>query len=159
MKTLYIPTTTLNFNNIMSCESISPKAFYAKREFGYKTWHCTNENPFDNSLLLYEEIPVVYREVSDYDDYPLIIAITISEEMFEDMLFTNIAGVWQYDKTIYLNPSYTTLFFDSEEHKRIAWSKSESSAETKMVALYQSKMFYLVKMLTYAKKPSTKTDV
>lgn len=141
MKTLYIPTTTLNFNNIMSCESISPKAFYAKREFGYKTWHCTNENPFDNSLLLYEEIPVVYREVSDYDDYPLIIAITISEEMFEDMLFTNIAGVWQYDKTIYLNPSYTTLFFDSEEHKRIAWSKSESSAETKMVALYQSKMF------------------
>ena len=87
MKTLYIPTTTLNFNNIMSCESISPKAFYAKRGFGYKTWHCTNENPFDNSLLLYEEIPIVDREVCDYDDYPLIIAITISEEIKYNFVF------------------------------------------------------------------------
>ena len=141
MKTLYIPTTTLNFNNIMSSESISPKAFYMQREFGYKNWHNIVENPFDNSILLYEEIPLIIRPKSDYDDYPMIIAVCLSEEQFEDMSFTKVPGVWQYDKTIYLTPSSTTIFFDTEEHKRIALSKSESSAETKMVALYRPRMY------------------
>lgn len=124
----------------MSSESISPKAFYSMREFGYKTWHSVDENPLDNSMLLYEEMPAVKREVCDYDDYPMVIAITVSEEVFGDFSFTNIPGVLQCDKTLYLNPSNTTIFFDTEEHKRIALSKSESSAETKMVALYQSRM-------------------
>ena len=124
----------------MSSESISPKAFYSMREFGYKTWHNVDENPLDNSMLLYEDMPAVRRKVSDYDDYPMVIAITVSEEVFGDFSFTNIPGVLQYDKTLYLNPSNTTIFFDTEEHKRIALSKSESSAETKMVALYQSRM-------------------
>ena len=141
MRTIFIPTTTLNFNNIMSSESISPKAFYTMREYGYKNWHSIDENPLDNSMLLYEEIPLVNREVSDYDDYPLVIAVTVPEEVFDDFSITNIPGVLQYEKTIYLNPFNTTIFFDTEEHKRIALSKSESSAETKMVALYQPRMF------------------
>lgn len=124
----------------MSSESISPKAFYSMREFGYKTWHSVDENPLENSMFLYEEMPAVKREVSDYDDYPMVIAITVSEEVFGDFSFTNTPGVLQCDKTLYLNPSNTTIFFDTEEHKRIALSKSESSAETKMVALYQSRM-------------------
>ncbi len=124
----------------MSSESISPKAFYSMREYGYKTWHSVDENPLDNSMLLYEEMPVVKREASDYDDYPMVIAITVSEEVFEDFSLTGIPGVLQYDKTLYLNPSNTTIFFDTDEHRRIALSKSESSAETKMVALYQSRM-------------------
>lgn len=124
----------------MSSESISPKAFYSMREYGYKTWHTVDENPLENSILLYEEMPVVRREVCDYDDYPMVIAVTVSDDEVEDFSFTNIPGVWQYDKTLYLNPSNTTIFFDTEEHKRIALSKSESSAETKMVALYQPRM-------------------
>ncbi len=140
MKTLYIPTTTLNFNNIMSSESISPKTFYTRREFGYKNWHDISENPFDNSILLYEEIPMIIRPKSDYDDYPMVIAVCLSEKELEDMPSTDVTGVRQYDKTIYLTPSNTTIFFDTEYHKRIALSKSESSAETKMVELYQHRM-------------------
>ena len=34
MEKIYIPTTTLNFNNILSTESISPAIFYEKRGFG-----------------------------------------------------------------------------------------------------------------------------
>ena len=125
----------------MSNESISPKAFYALREFGYKNWHSVNENPFENTILLYEEMPAVIRPASDYDDYPIVIAVAVSEEQFADMSFTGVPGVWSYDKSIYLNPANTTIFFDTEEHKRIALSKSEGSAETKMVAMYQAKMF------------------
>jgi hypothetical protein len=52
---LYIPTTTLNFNNILSSESISPKAFYEKRDFGYSRWNVIEENNLDNSVLLYKK--------------------------------------------------------------------------------------------------------
>lgn len=38
MKRFYIPTSSLNFNNILSSESISPKAFYTARSFGYGRW-------------------------------------------------------------------------------------------------------------------------
>jgi len=32
-KIFYIPTSTLNFTNILSSESISPKVFYEQRDF------------------------------------------------------------------------------------------------------------------------------
>lgn len=49
----YIPTTTLNLNNILSSESISPKAFYAARGFGYSSWESIPENDVDNAIILY----------------------------------------------------------------------------------------------------------
>jgi hypothetical protein len=54
MKKSYIPTSSLNFNNIMSCEAISPVAFYSKRNFGYKIFEKVELNSFDNSVLLFE---------------------------------------------------------------------------------------------------------
>lgn len=122
----------------MSSESISPKAFYGQRGFGYKHWHPITENPFENSLLLYEEMPAIMRSPSDYDDYPMNIAVCVPEA---DIIPTRTPGVWQCTKTIYLNPNSTTFFFDTTEHKQIALSKAESSAETKMVSLYQSRMY------------------
>ena len=44
MRTLFFFTTSLNFGNIFSSESISPENFYAKRGFGFDYY----ENPFHN---------------------------------------------------------------------------------------------------------------
>ena len=41
------------------------------------------------------------------------------------------------DRTIYLDPFTTRIFFFSENEKRIALSLSDSSIETKFVRLYQ----------------------
>ncbi|MCM1450911.1 MAG: hypothetical protein NC102_01455 [Clostridium sp.] len=124
----------------MSSESISPKAFYAVRGFGYRTWHLINENPYDNSILFYEEMPKVVRQESDYDDYPMVIAISVSDELLNKLSRTVVDGVYQYSGTVYLNPFNTAFIFDAKERKQIALSKSESSAESKMVSLYQYQM-------------------
>ena len=62
---LYIPTTSLNFNNILSTESISPKGFYASRGFGYSRWFSIPENNLDGAILLYESPAELVRPKSD----------------------------------------------------------------------------------------------
>ena len=65
MSRLYIPTTTLNFNNIFSTESISPAGFYTQRGFGYKTYSKVALNNFQNSILLYSKFPLFSIPPSD----------------------------------------------------------------------------------------------
>lgn len=128
----YIPTTTLNFNNILSSESISPDAFYKNRDFGYSRWYNIPENNQENSIILYDSLCNLKRPKSDMEDHPLIIEIETSET------FKNIEkGVFIADKTIYLNPWNTWFRFLSEQDKRVAVSISDSSLETKMIPLYQ----------------------
>ena len=98
-KKLYIPTSTLNFNNIMSSESISPATFYTNRRFGYKRFEKVEPNKLDNLLLLYDKYPIFEINDKELENYPLVIEIDtqfISEECVQekdDVFFTT--------KTIY----------------------------------------------------------
>ena len=133
---LYIPTSSLNFNNIMSCESISPFAFYMQRNFGYKTFEKVELNIFDNSLLLFEAIPYFQIPKSELVNYPMVIEVDIDSEF--DGLKKIENGIWQIDRTVYLNPFSSNIYFFSSEHKNTILSRSESSAETKLVNLYRN---------------------
>ena len=99
MKRLYIPTSTFNFNNILSSESVSPKAFYGQRGFGYSRWMTIPENGIENVTLLYEKPFVFSRPKSDVEDHPMLI------ELQTDIDFhpTNVDGVYYCDYTIYSN--------------------------------------------------------
>lgn len=138
MKKLYIPTTSLNFNNILSSESISPKAFYEKRSFGYSRWFSIPENNFDNIILLYESFCSFMRPKSDYEDHPLLIEVSLREE--DVSTFHQLKdGVYCCDHTIYLTPWNTMFYFFSPEDKKITLSISESSLETKLLKLYSKR--------------------
>lgn len=133
---LYIPTTTLNFNNILSSETISPKAFYGKRGYGYKRWESVSENGFENSILLYSKPFYFSRPANELDDYPMLIELEVDDE--------ELAGferdgdfVYKSGHSLTLTPSTARFIFFEEEHERIALSKSESSAETKLIPLYK----------------------
>lgn len=132
MKQYYIPTSSLNFNNIFSTESISPAAFYEQRGFGYSRWASIDENRADNYVTLYGSRCSFTRPQSDLEDHPMLIEIRTEEE------FPQIVdGVYYSDHTIYLNPWNTRVWFFSEVDKRRALSMSESSLETKMLRLYE----------------------
>lgn len=132
MKKLYIPTSTFNFNNILSSESISPKAFYEHRRFGYSRWLEIPENHIENVILLYDKPVGFSRPSSDIEDHPLLIEICIEEEFPQ-----SVQGVFYSDHTIYLSPWRTRFIFFSEQDKRITLSLSDSSLETKLIRLYQ----------------------
>jgi len=142
MSKLYIPTTSLNFNNILSSESISPAGFYSRRGFGYHTFSKIALNNFENSILLYSKFPLFSIPPSDYDDYPIVIEIEKEDFLYDLKAINEVEGVsiYQCHQTIYFNPITTRIFFIDQNHKRIALSKAESSAETKLVKLYQHKL-------------------
>lgn len=131
----YIPTSSLNFNNILSTESISPKCFYELRGFGYSRWFCVNENNFENVTLLYDTPYAFYRPKSDLEDHAMLVEID-TEDSFPKLK----DGIYYTDETIYFNPWQTKFYFFSDRVKNIVLSLSESSLETKMVRLYQRQM-------------------
>ena len=136
MKKLYIPTSTLNFNNILSSESISPKAFYAIRGFGYSRWQEVEENNQENVVLLYEEPFEFSRPASDVEDHPMFVEITTDRE------YPSMAtGVYYSDESIYLSPWRTRFIFFTEQDRRVALSISDSSLETKMIGLYYRQLY------------------
>lgn len=132
MKTLYIPTTTLNFNNILSSESISPKAFYEQRGFGYNRWSSIPENDMPNAILLYEKPFAFSRPDNGLEDHPLFIEIKADED------FPCVGdGVYYCDHTLYLSPWRARFIFLSDKDMISTESMSKSSIETKMVPLYK----------------------
>ena len=131
----YIPTSSLNFNNILSTESLSPKSFYERRGFGYSRWFSVEENSIEHLTLLYDKPHMFERPQSDIEDHPMLIEIDVDDE------FPKIAdGVFYTDRTIYLNPWQTKFIFFTPKDKTTALSLSDSSLETKLVRLYQRKI-------------------
>jgi len=103
MGMLYLPTSSLNFNNIFSSETISPIGFYTKRNFGYKRFEPVEPNPFQNSILLYSQCPTF--EIKDYeqDNYPMILEIPksmIINSIRKVKVVDNIE-IFQISSTIY----------------------------------------------------------
>ena len=135
MKKYYIPTSSLNFNNILSTESISPKSFYNKRGFGYSRWFVVDENNIDEVIMLYDTPHEFVRPQSDIEDHPMLIEITTDEE------FACLQeGIYYSEKTIYLNPWQTKIIFFSEKVRTTVLALSDSSLETKMVRLYKRQL-------------------
>lgn len=131
----YIPTSTLNFNNILSSESISPKAFYSIRGFGYPRWTDIEENNNDNAILLYSKPFSFVRPKGDLEDHPMLIEIS-TDEAFP----ISGNGVSYCDHTIYLSPWRTRFIFFNSQDRVVTLSLSDSSLETKMLALYRQRL-------------------
>lgn len=134
MSKLYIPTSTRNFTNILSSESISPKAFYELRGFGISYWLEIRENALDNAVILYNRPFVFNRPKSDTEDHPMFVEID-TDESFQEVC----NGVYLCEHTIYLSPFNTRFIFFTEEDKRTMISLSDNMSEVKLAPLYHER--------------------
>lgn len=132
---IYIPTSTLNLDSILSSDSISPKSFYQDRVFGNKYWYEVEENNCDNILLLYKTPHCFSRPKGDLEDHPMLIEFDTDED------FPNVQdGVLYSDHTLYFNPWKTCFHFFEEHDRVVALSLVSHSIEAKMYRLYYKKM-------------------
>lgn len=139
---LYIPTCTLNFNNIFATASISPKIFYSKRGFGNKRFYDVEPNNLENVVTLYSRIPVFNIE-TDIENFPIVIEIETAdydEKQLKQVASHDDVNVYVCDETIYFNPFHTrVLFFDFDAY-RSTLTKSQQSLENKFAKLYQNNL-------------------
>lgn len=140
---LYIPTCTLNFNNIFSTESISPKVFYQRRGFGNKRFYSVEANSLDGVVLLYSKYPRYDVEDSEIENYPMV--IEIDSDDYPSGIITKQgtnSGVEVYvsASTIYLNPFHTKIYFDSYVERQGVLTKAAQSIENKFEKLYSANL-------------------
>lgn len=121
----YIPLNSLNLNNILSSESVSPPSFYEKRGYGFKRFEKIMLSPFANTFLAFDKIPMIEDIRTDREEYPIYIAIPekliwdANRIQFDDLI------IYQIDKTLYLN-WYECFFItrnQAEKNKLIASTK------------------------------------
>lgn len=140
MQYLYLPTTTLNFNNLMSTGSVSPAALYAVRMFGYKQFDAVAPNPFKNILLLYNQFPLFTINDISRDSHPLVLRL-LTERLPKSLTqqSSKIAdiGVFSCAETIYFDPSSADLLFLTPEARQVTMAKAEPSLTTKLIDIFQ----------------------
>ena len=140
MSTLFFPTSSLNFNNIFSSESISPVSFYSKRNFGYRRFTNVDPNPLLNSILLYNKFPKFTIRDQENDNYPMVIEFDDSAivDKHKCVLEKDGLKIFQLSGSVYFNPFTVKVHFATQQKLQTTLIKSEPSIETKLVDLYKS---------------------
>lgn len=116
----------MNFNNILSTESISPQSFYEKRGYGFKRFEKNILNPFSYSILCYGKIPVYNDIKSDREEFIAYLAIPqkffrsgYNRESYNDI------DIFQIDYTIYIN--HRECFFIAKTNNEILKLKAATN--------------------------------
>lgn len=134
MKTFYYPTTSLNFSNIFSLESLSPENHYKYRGFGFN--YFANLFPrIKDYIVLFDEMPEFEISYSEEEEqYKMVLELEINNLLIE----TNEKGIWLCPTTIQLNifSLKKVYFFSENELKRIV-AKSEAGKSIKTLPKYR----------------------
>lgn len=134
---LYIPTCSLNLNNILSTDSISPAATYESRGFGNKRFFSVKPCPNDRYVFLYSSIPSFHVDETDMENSPVVIGI---ESRYLPISVRRIATIGEVDvyaceETIHFSPKWTSFFCDDSLRSSLA-VKARMSNENKTFDLY-----------------------
>jgi len=135
---LFIPTCTLNLNNILSTESVSPPIFYQKRMFGNKRFEKVEANNFDNLLVLYSKLPLFEIKDEGLDNFWMVLEVETEALPTQPEKVAQVHGIDIYTckSTIYLNPFTTTFYFPNAAIFPKVASRTEQSLENKLFAFY-----------------------
>lgn len=132
---LYIATTSLNFDAIVSTDSISPAAFYQHRKFGISLFYDKASSANHNSILLTDAFPVFSFGKSDLDHRPMVLEIDSSNcpKQFEKVKDCKGFSVYRTDRTIYLSPLSCSFYFQGVVDKNATLSKADAIIESKYI--------------------------
>lgn len=131
----YIPLLTLNFNDLISTESISPKKFYNQRNFGTNRHFETNLSLNEEFITLYRFIPnklsIEPSENLNLDFKPMVLSVEIDKS--DDKLVKINKDVYIYYGSIYID-CIKALFYDKDDFKETIL-KTKYIKEVKMKRL------------------------
>lgn len=139
---LYIPTSSLNADNILSCESIAPAYACRKRDFGYSHFDILPElELFNKVTLAFSKIPTFHTSDTDRESFAMIVAIDVDNlEKFNIRHLKSINGVEVFatSSPITITPSTAQLIFFDKRAKEYTLHSCADSAKCKLFNFYKS---------------------
>lgn len=135
MKTLYIPTSSFNFNGILSTGNLSPAAFYPLRNYGARSISKIKFNQLDNCLLAYDCILWFKYDGYNDNDFPIFLEVNIPDDsIIEIQLAGNFEGisVYRISEPVYIT-SKSCFIFRTEDEKNTAINNSLRDLKVKLL--------------------------
>ncbi len=130
---IYIPFNSNDFNNVFTTLSISPVAYYSKRNYSFKRASTTYLNENENFLVGFEK-PIFHTKKFDKDyGFPILLEIEIDSGKYE-FVKNKDNNYFIINSTIYLFKPFKLIFRREQELQEIL-AKSLKSIETKYIYL------------------------
>ena len=137
----YIALSSLNIDNILSSESISPHSFYEKRDFGYRSFQKIKNITLQNDILLFSQLPYFTIQDADSENYPMVIEIEDDKQLNKKIRKISSTAkeydVFQCNESIYLNPWNSKILFFTQQAITLARLKCEDSLCNKLGHLFR----------------------
>lgn len=126
---LFIATSSLNIDNILSTECIAPLSFYNARNYGYNTFYGLDLIPFKNVLILFSKIPYFEIKDNEHDNRPIVLEVDIDEKTtpLTHIFENDRIHVYSLDSVLNLSPFNTRILFynvNDLNHSRLSCSDS-----------------------------------
>lgn len=126
---VYIPFNSNDFNSVFTTLSISPIAYYPKRNYSFKRASATFLNENENFLVGFEK-PIFHIKELDKDyGFPILLEIDIDSKKYE-LVENKDINYFIINSTIYLFKPFK-LIFRREKELQETLAKSLKSIETK----------------------------
>ena len=156
----YIVTSSLNIDNILSTECISPIAFYAQRNFGYKTFNVLHQLDNSNNILLFSEIPNLTINDLNFENYPAILQLDDNEQTTNAVEVGGIGAckVFSVNDTIRITPINCKVLFFTDKALNLTYQNCLSSKSNKLIQYYKFEILSPSKFSLDALIRSVNTD-
>ena len=132
----YIPTSSLNMDNLLQSECILPISHYAQRLTGYKSYEQLEElRPFNAIVLFKYPVQFTINDVGRYN-YPMLIEFE-DDLQTQDFCGNEIQdGVCFCSHALNLTPTNCCFYFFSEQAYKITLVNTQSNKSIKYYKNY-----------------------
>lgn len=133
---LYIPTSSLNIDNLLQSECILPISHYAKRQTGYKSYEQIEElRPFNAIILFKHPVQFIINDFGRYN-FPVLIEFE-DDKQTQDFYNNEIQdGVCICSHALNLTPTNCCIYFFSEQAYKITLVNTQSNKSIKYYKNY-----------------------
>lgn len=132
----YIPLSSLNLDNILQAESISPVSFYEKRETGYKSFEVLPQLRGIDPIVLFKR--PVYIPINDNRyNFPILIEIEDESQLTDSSVLDYEEGIILYYNTLKITPYNCRIFFFSENEYKLTTINTKDNKSAKYYTKYQ----------------------
>lgn len=136
---LYIPTSSLNADSILSCECVTPARECRKRVFGYTHFELLDElQQFDYCTLAFSKMPMFNISDDSRVNYRMVIEIDSSEKygLFHVGKCED-TDIFATANPIHISPSNTRLLFYKREEMDYVYHNCSDSAKCKFFDFFK----------------------